>query len=223
MSNIFNVNPDPDYPVLTGPGFIQHTCQPYNVQPQYQQQFYYNGQSLYPQQQPNPMDSRRYDAPPQPIQSGTPTYAFNQLVEATRRTDTTQPNTQNPWAQQPVQPVQQQQMVQPVPFQQMPAPVDPNYYQSGCCDPRYSAIYTCHPSFDKKQGVWGDQEVYNPILPPTVNWGAAPVVPTNVPQYGYIQSQPMMPYPQIQQPVQQNWRYDTISQTRTRHQCIEVA
>lgn len=199
MSSIFNVNPDPDYPVLSGPGFVQHTCQPYNVQQQ--QQFYYNGQSVMPTfQQPNMMDSRRYDMPQQqpvmPVQQSAPTYGFNQLVENTRRNDAPA-MTQNPWAVQPIAQPQQQPMMMP-----QPEPYIQPY------DPRYSAIYQCHPSFDKKQGVWGTQEVYNPIMPPTVNWGAAPAaVPSQVPQYGYMTSQamPTMQYPQVQQPIQQNW------------------
>lgn len=199
MSSIFNVNPDPDYPVLNGIGFSQHTCQPYNVQAQ-QQQFYYNGQSVMPTfPQPNMMDSRRYDVPQQPMMpqaSQAPTYGFNQLVENTRRNDVPAVP-QNPWAVQPTTQPQQPMMMMPQPE---------TYVQQ--YDPRYSAIYQCHPSFDKKAGVWGAQEVYNPVMPPTVNWGSAPsAVPSQVPQYGYMTSQPMpvMQYPQVQQPIQQNW------------------
>jgi hypothetical protein len=81
------------------------------------------------------------------------------------------------------------------------------YYPS-MYDPRYSALYTCHPTFDKKQGVWGNQQVYSNLVPPTVNWGAqAPVIPQNVPQYGYVNSQPMPQFPQAQavQPIQPTW------------------
>jgi hypothetical protein len=149
--------------------------------------------------QPNMMDSRRYDAPQQPMMmpqaSQTPTYGFNQLVENTRRNDVPVVP-QNPWAVQPTaQPQQPMMMPQPETYVQQ-------------YDPRYSAIYQCHPSFDKKAGVWGVQEVYNPVMPPTVNWGSAPsAVPSQVPQYGYMMSQPMpvMQYPQVQQPIQQNW------------------
>lgn len=206
--SIFNTNPDPDYPVNGGPGFIQHTCQPYNI-PTMQQQFYYNGQSVAPVQQTPTFgyqqpqtDSRRYDAQPTAVPQSTPTFGFNQLVESRRNMPApvqtpTQPT--NPWAVQPVA-----QPAQPV---MIPAPQQEAYYPS-MYDSKYSSLYTCHPGFDKKQGAWGTQELYTTITPPTVNWGAsAPVIPQNVPQYGYMNSQPMPQFPQATsaQPIQPSW------------------
>ena len=202
--SIFNVNPDPDYPVMDGPGFIQHTCQPFGCNGSAQQQFYYNGQTIQPAPMPQQscgfnqpqFDSRRYDAQPTAMPQSTPTYGFNQLVETTRRnqgapTQTPQPS--NPWGVQNQQPAM------------IPAPQQESYYPAAY-DPKYSALYTGHPKIDSKQSVWGNQEVYSPIMPPTVNWGSqAPVVPQYVPQYGYMNSQPIQ-YPQaMQQPIQQNW------------------
>ncbi len=215
---IYNTNPDPDYPVLSGPGFAQHTCQPYTAVIPNQQQYFYNGQTV---MQPvgGVADSRRYDAPaPQisamgaaPVQpTPAPTYGFNQLVESTRRNQgapvQTAPVAQtNPWA---VQPAAQPATI-PAPTYAT-QPVNPNggYYYSSMNDPRYDALRTCHPSVDKKQGVWGVQETYAPVVAPTVNWGAASVVPNNVLQYGYVNSQPMVTYPQISttpQPIQPSW------------------
>ena len=208
--SIFNPNPDPDYPVSGGPGFIQHTCQPYNVPNPMQQQFYYNGQNVQPvqqaptfgyQQNPQQLDSRRYDAQPTAMPQSTPAFGFNQLVESRRNQPAPAPVAQqptNPWAIQP-----NTQPTQPM----IPAPQQ-NTYCPSMYDARYSSLYTCHPSFDKKQGVWGNQELYTTITPPTVNWGAqAPVVPQNVPQYGYVNSPSMPTFPQapVAQPIQPSW------------------
>ena len=202
--SIFNTNPDPDYPVSGGPGFIQHTCQPYNVPNPMQQQFYYNGQSVQPVQQAptfgfaQQTDSRRYDAQPTAMPQSTPTFGFNQLVESRRNQPAPVPQNQNPWAVQSVS--------QPVQPMMVPAPQET--YCPSMYDPKYSSLYQCHPGFDKKQGAWGTQELYTTITPPTVNWGAsAPVIPQNVPQYGYMNSQPMPQFPQAQstQPIQLSW------------------
>lgn len=204
--SIFNVNPDPDYPVLTNAGFSQYTYQsPYNVSAG-AQQFYYNGQTLAPSgwqqpaQQPMggyPMESRRYDAPvptmtPQPQQSPVQ-YQFNQLVES-RRVQQTAP-VQNPWAGQTMQqPVQQFAPIQPT-VQTVTYPAD-----------GYSALCTCHPTFDRKN-VWGDQQVYNPVPAPPVNWSGVAAQPMQQQQYQYANQVPVMQYPTqpIAQPVQQSW------------------
>lgn len=199
--SIYNVNPDPDYPVTNTMGFIQHTTQPMQA---YSESYYYNGQTFAPtmpyQQQynVNPMDSRRYDAPvPQQVMAAPQpqvTYGFNQLVES-RRNDA--PPVQNPWA---VQPTAQ------APMQPAPIPQAQGYYQP-VYDPNYNAAYAQqHPSFDPKQGVWDNPGVYTTVTMPTVNWGAQPgPVPANVPQYGYMESAPMIQYPPVQQPVALNW------------------
>ena len=208
--SIFNVNPDPDYPVMDGPGFIQHTCQPYgNMMGGMQQQFYYNGQTAQPIMPSAPygmpsqqLDSRRYDAQPTAMPQSTPSFGFNQLVETSRRNQGTPAQMQqpvSPWSG--IQP-NTQQIPQPV----IPTQQQETYYPSAY-DPRYSALYTCHPKVDTKQSAWGNQEVYSPVMPPTVNWGAQPtVVPQYVPQYGYMNSQPIQ-YPQsnMTQPIQQSW------------------
>lgn len=215
--SIFNQNPDPDYPVLTGPGFIQHTCQaPTYGQPQ---QFYYNGQSVmpvqpagYPVQPTFGYDSRRYDMPAQPVMQATPvvqqpqqSFGFNQLAEASRRNMTVpvQPTPATAPSAAPVSPWAAQPMPQPQAVPQYPVTAQvPAAY-----DPRYSAIYNLHPQFDKKKGVWGNQEMTTPCMPPIVNWGAQP----EVPQYGYgypaqPQPIPVYQYPQqVQQPVVQDW------------------
>lgn len=216
---IFNPNPDPDYPVLNGPGFIQHT---YNQPLAQQQQFYYNGQAVVPTMVPaqpampmmgnmNPMDqSRRYDAQPTPMmvpaQQPQQTFGFNQLAEQSRRNMTTIPNptpqpaqtpavVASPWSVQ-TQPAQVPAMTpQFAPQQAQPASM---------YDPRYSAIYNCHPSIDRKSGVWGVQEVYTPCMAPSVNWNAMQTTaPAQYPQMTYPA---VYQYPQqVQQPMQTNW------------------
>lgn len=206
---IFNTNPDapnPDAPVLDGRGFIQHTCQAPQVIAAQQQQYYYNGMSsqpVMPQQSgvgynmPAQTDSRRYDAPPTPApvspwaqQQQQPTFGFNQMVEDSRR------NLMTPPQQQPASPW----VVQPVP-QSIPTP-QPQYVYASQYDPRYSALYTCHPSFDKKSGAWGNTDVTQPCVPPTVNWNAQPA-PTAVAQtpQGYVS----ITYPITNQPFQTDW------------------
>lgn len=202
---IFNVLPDPDEPVLDGYGFGRHTCQ----QPQapQQQQFYYNGQVVTPAPQPTfnynmpaQADSRRYDAPaptvasPWAQQPAAPQSAlgFNQLVEDSRRYQATQPVQQqpSPWTIQPQQAVQ------------APVPVAPAMYPSQY-DPKYSAVYNCHPSFDKKAGVWGNTDVTQPCVAPTINWNAAQPQPVAQPQTapGYVS----ISYPITTQPMQEDW------------------
>jgi len=204
--SIFNVNPDPDYPVLNGPGFIQYTYQNPVYANAGAQQFYYNGQSVAPsgyQQQPQQpmmgfqMESRRYDAPAPTLQQQAQPqqYGFNQLVES-RRTQ----GAVNPWASQSVQ-QPTQQFAQPQSFAQFQAPVQPMTYPVEC-----SALCTCHPSFDRKN-AWGDQPVYNPTPAPVVNWNGVSAQPmNNGPQYNY-NSAPTMSYPvqPMTQAVQPSW------------------
>lgn len=206
--SIFNVNPDPDYPVLTSAGFSQYTYQtPYNNAAG-AQQYYYNGQTIAPSgwQQPQPMggypmESRRYDAPvqqpfaqqpmiPQPQQQVQ--YQYNQLVES-RRVQQAAP-VQNPWGGQTVQqPVPQFTPAQPI------APTVTTYPST-----EYSALATCHPTFDKKN-AWGDQQVYNPVPAPVVNWSGVAAQPMQ--QFQYANQIPAMQYPTqpMAQPVQQSW------------------
>jgi hypothetical protein len=212
---IFNSNPDPDYPVLNGAGFAQHT---YNQQQMGQQQFYYNGQNVTPMtyQQPvptmqvMPMDqSRRYDAPvsawgnpqPQPQPAPQSAFGFNQLAEQSRRNMPTLPAPQ-------VQPTQQ---VSPWAVQTQPTqptiPVQPQFVApqpAGTYDPRYSAIYQLHPSIDRKAGVWGVQEVHTPMMSSAINWNAQPPqVPAAYPQMTYPVT---YQYPtQVQQSTVENW------------------
>lgn len=200
--SIFNVNPDPDYPVLNGPGFIQYTYQNPVYANAGAQQFYYNGQSLAPSgyQQPTmgfQMESRRYDAPAPTFQQQAQQpqqYGFNQLVES-RRTQ----GSANPWAAQSVQ-QPQPQFGQPQGFGQFQAPVQPMSYPVEC-----SALCTCHPSFDRKN-AWGDQQAWNPTPAPIVNWnGVASQQMNNGPQYNY--GAPAMTYPTqpMTQAVQPSW------------------
>ena len=209
MSNIFNPNPDPDYPVPNAIGFIQHTYQ--NVAPP--QQFWYNGQQLVPQ---NGLDSRRYDGIPQATpqnvvpQMAPQQYGFNQLVESRRAMQApAQVNVQNPWAVQST--TQAPQAVQSqVP---MPMPMPTNTYYPSMQNPEYNALCNCRINIDKTTDAWGNREMYSTITPPTVQWGAAPAaVPQNVPQYGYMYSQPLTqqpqmtyPQPQLTQPITQDW------------------
>lgn len=204
--SIFNVNPDPDMPVLSGPGFAQYTYQPY-TQNAGAQQFYYNGATLQPAYQPQtqpmgyPTDSRRYDAPT-PALSSIPQQqqiGFNQLVES-RRTQTGQPGG-NPWA---VQGMQQQQMQQPQQMQVQYVPVPAPAVQTVTYPAGYSALCSCHPSFDKKKSAWGDQQVYNPLPAPMVDWSGVAAQPMQT-QYAYNVPQMTYPQPVMTQPVQQSW------------------
>lgn len=202
--SIFNTLPDPDMPVLNGAGFQQHICQPQGQMAS--QQFYYNGMQTQPIQSApaptfgfnqQPTDSRRYDAPAQqsmPVSPWSqqptqpqPTFGFNQMVEQSRRdmmVAPTQP-APTPWSIQPQTTVVAQ------------APMCPAQY-----DPRYSAVYNCHPSFDKKQGVWGNTDVTLPVTAPTVNWNAPVQQPVQQPaQQGYVS----ITYPMTAQPMQEDW------------------
>lgn len=191
--SIYNQNPDPDYPVLNGPGFIQHTCQPYA---QVQQQYYYNGQYAQPIQQP--MDSRRYAAPAQPTfatptpAQPQPTFGFNQLAEESRRNmSPIQPQQAqaSPWSVPTAAQQVQQQYLAPT-----PAIPQPTY------DPRYAALYQYNPTFDKKSGVWNNSDVCNPYVAPAVNWGAAEIpVPAQPQQFQYQQPVFSPAQPQMQQ------------------------
>lgn len=211
---IFNSNPDPDFPVMNGPGFIQHTCNPYPQQVQ-QQQFYYNGQVVQPIMQPQMQmnggvgQSRRFDAQPSPMAPTMPqaSYGFNQLAEQSRRNMVTVP----------LQPAQQPVMMQPVQTQPQPMQTSPwaiptqqqvQYQQfvpqqpdtTTMYDPRYSAIYQCHPSIDRKQGVWGNTEVCVPCMTPVVNWNGQPFA-TQQQTITYTTTYPQ----QVVQPMQTTW------------------
>lgn len=215
--SIFTPNPDPDYPVSGGPGFAQHTCNYGQVQQQ-QPQFYFNGQTVSPVafqpqvqtswfgQLQQPVDSRRYDSQPVQIQqpvnvpAPAPTLGFNQLVEESRRNQ--QPVAPAPVQQQSMWGVQPSSQVQQCTYQAPQFNPAPSY--TPAMNPDYSALYTLHPSFDKKHGVWGDTALMTPVAQPTIQWGAAPsVTPTNVPPYGQMNS---IAYPsQIQPNVSTNW------------------
>lgn len=215
--SIFNTNPDPDYPVLNGPGFIQATYQQYNnpyMQAAGAQQYYYNGQYLQPMYQPMhqpgfPVDSRRYDAPTTPIPTQQPqqTFGFNQFAES-RRNQVNPPVT-SPWA---VQTIQQPQPVMPVmqpqqfaaPQTQVTTVTYPSAYLT--TNNPYPALTTCHPSIDKTN-AWGDPKVYNPMPAPMVNWGNVGMQPVQVApqQCGYALQTMTYPQPVMTQPIQQNW------------------
>ena len=214
--SIFNTNPDPDYPVNSGPGFIQHTCNYGQIAQQQQPTFYYNGQQVMPgyQQQPATFfgqqpDSRRYDAPQTPqmpapmMMQPQQSFGFNQLVEDSRRNQPPVQPMMPPQPQQSAWGVQPTSQVPQIAYQQ-PMPVIQEQAYIPSMNPNYSALYTLHPSFDKKHGVWGNTELMTPIPQPTVSWGAAPsVIPSNVPQYGQMNS---MAYPsQVQPQTQTNW------------------
>lgn len=222
--SIFNVNPDPDWPVLSGPGFVQATYQPYN-QPMGAPSYYYNGMTVVPTTpqvgvQP---DSRRYDTQSpayqqnamfqqpvfqQPVAQQPQTFGFNQLAES-RRTQTTAPAVMNPWAVQTVQqvqPVMQPVVQQFVPQTQVTTVSYPVTFGAGS---PYAALSACHPMINKKN-AWGEQQVYNPTPAPVINW-ANVGVQTAPQQCTYalqpMAQQPQMTYPQpvFQQPVQQSW------------------
>lgn len=201
--SIYNTNPD--YPT-DGVNFLMYTSQP---QAQVgAQQFYYNGQNVVPvvpNPQPNygyqQQDSRRYDMPVVPTPAPAPQpqqYALNQLVESRRNQ---QPQQVNPWAVPTYQQAQAQMQYQPQP---MPQPVfqTVQYTAGASLAPN---LASCNPTFDRKN-AWGEQQPYNPMTVPTVNWNAVQQpAPAPVQQYGYVIQPVAYPVQQIPQAIQPNW------------------
>lgn len=197
---IYDTNPD--YPV-PGQPFQLYQCPEVRNNPanQAQASYWYNGQNLTPTLpatlsggsqmafggygQPN--DSRRYDAPAQPMampQQPQPQFGFNQLAESRRNVPAQPPiqtisGTPNPWA-----------------VQTTAAPIQTTNPYVASMMPQLSP----HLSFDRST-AWGDQPSYNVPIPPQINWGSQP-------QAVQQQAQPVAPVypaPQSTLPPAQNW------------------
>ena len=203
---IYEVNPD--YPV-PGQPFQLYQCPEVRNNPANQSQlaYWYNGQSLTPTYPPTlsggnqgyqgmaqPMDSRRYDAPQQPMmqmpqQQQPAQLGFNQLAES-RRFAGQQPaqpqiqtiaGTQNPWA-----------------VQTTSAPVQTSNPYVASMMPQLSS----HLTFDRST-AWGDQPSYNVPIPPQINWGSQPQQPVAQQQPQMVA--PVYPVQQSNVPPVQNW------------------